>query len=67
MTVWVLALFIGYIIGQDKLWLVMLLWILFTVILTFLWLVIGRYLLPPKLVRCVPDPTHFQGLGLGPR
>jgi hypothetical protein len=66
-TVWALALFIAYVVGRDRFWLVMLLWILLTVILTLLWLVIGRFLLPPRLVRSVPDPSHFQGLGLGPK
>ncbi len=66
-TSWALALLIGYILGRNTLWLVMLFWILFTSILTFLWAYIFKYWLPPKLVRCVPDRTHFQGLGLGPR
>jgi hypothetical protein len=47
--------------------LVMLWRILFTAILTFLWGYVFKYWLPPKLVRCVPDPSHFRGLGLGPK
>jgi predicted permease len=50
------------------------LWFLFSMILTallaFLWAYIVKYWLPPKLQRPVPDPappSHFQGLGLGPK
>jgi len=50
------------------------LWFLFSMILTaisaFLWAYIVKYWLPPKLLRLVPDPdlpSHFQGLGLGPK
>ena len=67
----VLALFIAYILsadilGQDRSWSAMfllsvLLWSLFSVILTavlvFLWAYIVKYWLPPKLQRPVPDPT----------
>lgn len=66
-TSWTLALFIAYILGRDTFWLVMLWWILFTAILTFLWGYVFKYWLPPKLVRCVLDPSHYQGLGLGPK
>lgn len=66
-TVWALALLIAYLCGRDAFWLVMLLWILLTFILTLLWVAVGRYLLPPKLVRSVPDSNHFQDLGLGPK
>lgn len=64
---WALALLIAYLCGRDAFWLVMLLWILLTFILTLLWVAVGRYLLPPKLVRSVPDSNHFQDLGLGPK
>lgn len=65
----------AHILGEGRYWLVtevlvLALGIPFSFILTLLWLAIGRYLLPPKLVRCVPDPdppSHFQGLGLGPK
>jgi hypothetical protein len=66
-TCWILALFIAYILGRDTFWLVMLWWILFTCILTWLWAYLVKYWLPPNLVRCVPDPSRFQGLGLGPK
>ncbi len=62
---WSLGLLIAYILGQDRLWLVMLFWILCSAILTFLWAYAGKYLLPPKLEKCIPDPAPFQGLGLG--
>lgn len=45
----------------------MLWWILFTFVLTSVWFYVAKYWLPPKLVRCVPDQTHFQGLSLGPK
>lgn len=79
-AVFALALLIAYIIGahilgQRRYWLVtevlvLALGVPFSFILTILWLAIGRYLFPPKLVRSVPDPeptSHFQGLGLGPK
>jgi hypothetical protein len=50
------------------------LWFIFsmtlTAILAFLWAYIVKYWFPPKLLRLVPDPvppSHFQGLGLGPK
>jgi uncharacterized paraquat-inducible protein A len=62
---WAVALLVAYILGRDTFWLVMLYWVLFTAILTFLWAYVLKYWLPPKLVRCVSDSSHFQGLGLG--
>jgi hypothetical protein len=41
-----------------------------TFILVFLWTYIVKYWVPPKLLLLVPDPdlpSHFQGLGLGPK
>jgi uncharacterized paraquat-inducible protein A len=66
-TSWTFALLIAYVLGRDTFWLVLLLWILFTVILTFLWAYVFKYWLPPKLVCCAPDPKHFQGIDLGPK
>jgi len=78
----VLALFPAYILGADILgqdrsvifFLGPALWLLFSIILifvlTFLWLCVGRYWLPPKLLLPVADRdprSHFQGLGLGPK
>jgi hypothetical protein len=64
---WSLGLLISYTLGRDRLWLVMLFWIVSTAILTFLWAYAGKYLLPPKLEKCIPGPASFHGLGLGPR
>jgi hypothetical protein len=67
------------ILGQDRSWpgmflLVVALWSLFSVILTafsaFLWAYVVKYWFPPKLLLPVPEtapPSHFQGLGLGPK
>lgn len=78
----VLAVFPAYILGADILgqdqtmifFLGPVLWLLFgmilTSILTFSWLCVGRYWLPPKLLRPVADRddrSHSQGLGLGPK
>jgi hypothetical protein len=59
-----LGLLIAYILGQDRLWLVLLFWILCTGILVGLWAYAGKYLLPPTLEKCT-DPAHFHGLDLG--
>jgi hypothetical protein len=49
-----------------KLWVLLLCWIPFAAFLVGLWTYAGKYLLPPRLERCVPEPAPFQGLGLGP-
>jgi hypothetical protein len=82
MTSSAVALFIAYvlgarILGPDRFWLVtellvLLLWIPLAGILTgisaFLWAYVLKYWLPPMLLLPVPDPpSHFQGLGLGPK
>ncbi len=79
-TCWSFALSIAYtlavrMLGPDRFWLVtellvLLLGILFTSILAFLWAYLFKYWLPPKLLLPVagPDPpSHFQGLDLGPK
>jgi hypothetical protein len=67
------------ILGPDRFWLVtellvLLLWIPLAGILTgisaFLWAYVLKYWLPPMLLLPVPvpdPPSHFQGLGLGPK
>jgi hypothetical protein len=62
-----LGLLPAYILGRETFYLVLLLWVLFTFIIGFLWLYFVKYWVPPKLARCVSDRGHFQGLGLGPK
>jgi uncharacterized paraquat-inducible protein A len=60
-----LGLVIAYVLG-DRLWLVMLLWILFTSILMFVCGYAGKYFLPPKLSRSVDEYPSVLNLGSKP-
>ena len=64
-TVAILSLLIPYLLGA-KYWLVLLLWVPLMAIMSFLWAYIGKYWLPPRLVRSVVESTSTLGLGSRP-
>ncbi len=63
-TVAIISALVPYLLGA-KFWLILLLWLPSTMILSFLWAYIGKYWLPPRLVRTVEDSVTL-GLGPGP-
>jgi len=62
---WSVGLVIPYIFG-GRLWFLLLYWIPCSMAVLFLWAYAGKYLLPPKLLRCVAEYPSILGLGPGP-
>ena len=60
------SLLIPYLLGA-KYWLVLLLWVPIMSVLFFLWAYMGKYWLPPTLVRSVVESTSTLGLGPDPK
>lgn len=58
----IVSLMIPFLFGA-KYWLVALLWVPNMSVLSFLWGYMGKYWLPPKLVRSEVDHTSILGLG----
>lgn len=55
-----------YLLGA-KFWLILVLWLPIAIVLSFLWAYIGKYILPPRLVRSGEDDPVTLGLGPGER
>jgi uncharacterized paraquat-inducible protein A len=65
-TVAILALLVPYLLGASF-WLIAVLWCPLMFVLFLVWLHVGRYLFPPKLVRSIVEAPSILGLGRGPR